>query len=496
MHSRDARTGKKEQRDMATRVRITHRGHTAEVDESQWSEKLADMVATLGPWENGASKVERFEAVAPTGSMVAAGEVDATARKRIEATKSALAAAGVDMSRATHGAEQFYADGTRMAADGYATQRDRAKEHAAKRPLRDVAAELVATIEAEKRRNIEVDADTFAKRLTMNGALKFEEYKLREQAIRGLLGRMGSPALSYVLGLRDRIAGLGCDESPTDAQKAADKAELLDVLKHECSRFGNVSLKLRARDGLGDIFAVMSPKYADADAPETVADVLTRFPADAKGSFSYDPASTAWELRASVFTPTPVERQAVGEAFEGYASAFSKDNGTGRYNMGGGVNFLRCLNASTYVAALQGMSRRHVGRIVADIGDMSDAATAAIKALCNAWAIARADVLDLPTVDGKLIPIEEAIPGFYRHMLTARRGELVGVLPGRTETHVKALSLAFNEQRRDTARIVRSDLAQGFTRYIQDIPTEPRREAERAIGSWLVNGERVVYAAA
>jgi len=56
------------------------------------------------------------------------------------------------------------------------------------------------------------------------------------------------------------------------------------------------------------------------------------------------------------------------------------------------------------------------------------------------------DIIPAPVVDGAMVPIEEAIPGFYRCMLTARRGELVGVLPGRTATHVEALSAAYFDQ--------------------------------------------------
>jgi hypothetical protein len=78
----------------------------------------------------------------------------------------------------------------------------------------------------------------------------------------------------------------------------------------------------------------------------------------------------------------------------------------------------------------------------------------------------------------------------------ARRGELVGVLPGRTESHVKALAMAFGEERRDRSQLVRADFAQGFTRYIQDQSAPVRRDAESAIARWVVNRERVSFVAA
>lgn len=79
---------------------------------------------------------------------------------------------------------------------------------------------------------------------------------------------------------------------------------------------------------------------------------------------------------------------------------------------------------------------------------------------------------------------------------TRLKGELVGVLPGRTETHAKALALTFDGERRDHSKIVRADLAQGFTRYIQAQPEPIQRDAETAIAAWLVNGAKVEYVAA
>jgi len=220
--------------------------------------------------------------------------------------------------------------------------------------------------------------------------------------------------------------------------------------------------------------------------------VLDALPSDARASFSYDPTSTTWELRASVFTPTPTDSQAVGEPFEGYVSFTSRDNGTRKLTGGGGILLIACLNASTYEADSTTVSRRHVGAILTDLAAMSRDASRAIHALCQAWGTARADVIEVPA----LVPIEEAIPGFYRCMLASRRGELVGVLPGRTAHHVERLALAYNDQRRDSANITRADLAQGFTRYIQDTPASVRRDAERAIGRWVVTREPVSYVAA
>jgi len=124
-----------------------------------------------------------------------------------------------------------------------------------------------------------------------------------------------------------------------------------------------------------------------------------------------------------------------------------------------------------------------------DVQRMTRGALKAIDALCAAWGKNRADVVDLPrTTDGtdRPIPIEQAIPGFWSYLLRDRSSELAGVLPGRSAEHVKGLTRAFFGERRDFSRLVRSDFAQGWTKYIQAQPTDVRREAEGAIGEWLV----------
>lgn len=543
-------------------IRITHKGETIETTEEKWTAEADAMLQRLGgPWgeesgsaiervddvthdclddhrndcershkldaaraandvalleatatpANASQNVERVEcdnvvtrAEARGVSEFGAGNqiVDGDAKARIEGMHEKLKAQGVNVDAG----RQLYATGTRMATVGYQNQAQRAREHAEKMSLRECVAQLVEAVESEKRRDVVVSAKDFAAKLACDGALTFDGYKVREQAIRGLLSaRLDSTAMRHVLGLRDRIADAARDAKYSDdatVRETAkrhmldDKGELLHVIRHECERFGDVMLKLRLRDALGDAFACVSPEYAPADAPDALRDVVAMLPSDAKATFAYDPTSTAWELRASLFTPTPVEEQAVGEPFEGFASFRSRDNGTRTWTGGGGIILLACLNAGTYEAQGTTSRRRHIGRILNDVPAMVRAATASISTLCEAWGVARETVLDTTDAKGALIPIETAIPGFFRSMLTARKGELVGVLPGRTETHVKALTLAYGEQRRDTCNVVRADLAQAFTRYIQGQPAPVRRDAESAIGAWMVSSESVSIVAA
>lgn len=414
--------------------------------------------------------------------------VSSDAKARIEAQHTVLAANGVQVNNK----EQLFATGTRLASVGYDSQTERKAEHDRQAPVREVAAALIAQVRSERRDDKIVTAKALADSLEVNGAIKVLGHALSEQAIRGLCGRLESPMLGYVLGLRERIAArakLDTDESRE--MNTRDKRAIASVIRHECFANPDEVLKLRTREvgshGRPDVYAIVSEGYSPADAPEAIDQVLASLPHDARGTFAYDVASTSWELRASVWTPTPVAEQAVGEAFQGYVSFQSKDNGTGKFNGGGGVTLLRCLNASTYVAEGSKVSRVHRGRVLYDVNAMLRGGLQAIEALCKAWGTNRASEIAVPMRADKPVSLEEAIPGFWAYCLRARGSELAGVLPGRTSEHVKGLSQAFFAERRDPSKLVRSDLAQGWTRWIQNQPSDIRREAESAIGSWLVN---------
>jgi hypothetical protein len=78
-------------------------------------------------------------------------------------------------------------------------------------------------------------------------------------------------------------------------------------------------------------------------------------------------------------------------------------------------------------------------------------------------------------------------------MLTARKGELVGVLPGRTNERAGKLATAYFDQRRNEKDITRADLANGYTSHIKGEPFGTRLRAEAAIGNWLASKETPSY---
>jgi hypothetical protein len=409
--------------------------------------------------------------------------IDDAAKKRIEGLHAAVAAAGgpkIDTG------EQYFATGTRMADEGYATQRAREKEHNEKLPLKEAISQLQETVSNEVRRDVQLSAKEIANLLDVEGNQVFiKEHFVREHALRGIMTRLESPALTYLLGLQERILNESRRSGSDHNVVAKDAGKLADTLRHELLRNPDVVYKLRMREYPCDIYAALSPSFGVADAPMVMEQILESMPADARGSWAYDPETTGWELRASIWTPVPVAEQAVGEPFEGYVSLSSRDNGTGRFNGGGGINLLRCLNASTYNAG-EALSRTHRGKILFDVNIMIQKSLKAIEALCVAWGKARETKVELPSK----ITLEDAIPGFWRSLL--KDGELSKVLVGRKENHVKELSKKYFEQRRNEEKVVVADFAQGWTRYIQGQPTEIRREAEQAIGNWIVNPPKTI----
>ena len=209
---------------------------------------LADLMATCAAMS--ADGLHPLDIVEAPKNSTFGGEfvTDDAAKARIMAQQSALRAAGVAVDET----QQRYATGVRMADVGYATQGARKAEHDAKQPIADAMAELAEVVRSEERKDVEVSAAEFARNLTVNGKVSAFGLAVSEQAIRGLSTRLESPCLSYVLGIRARIAAEVAKGDHADTSAIhADKAQLAEILQHECKRAGDVTLKLRTRKAAG-----------------------------------------------------------------------------------------------------------------------------------------------------------------------------------------------------------------------------------------------------
>ena len=479
---------------MNAQVRVNWQGQSRVVDTVEEACRVAELLKLELPGEGRPS----FETVTLEAAVAVAQQQptevtkdfrpvivnQGTAKARIEQQHKALSEAGIVVDTS----QQRYETGHALADSGIATQLRRKAEHDKALTIRDAMDELRNTVLAEQRTDRKVTALELSHAIQVNGKVSAFGYALREQAIRGLLLRLESPATPYVMGLRERISTESArGELKRPALIQADKQMLGHVLAFECVMRPDVELTLRCRNEQQDIFAVVSPSYSSADAPEVLSKMERshRLPEGAKGTYSYDPDTTDWELRASVWTPTQVAEQAVGEPFEGYVSFRSSDDGTGAFRGGGGITLLRCLNASTYSAG-SALRRRHIGNVMADIGRIVREGNKAIDALCAAWGTARRCQIEIPP-EAESISGHDLIAGLFLAELRNSKSELNAVLPGKTIEHANRLADLYLSERRDPNQLVRADLANAWTRYVQSQPSSVRREAEAAIGDWVTN---------
>jgi hypothetical protein len=215
--------------------------------------------------------------------------LDAAARIRLNTVYDRLEKAGVigiERDKTVAG----YAPGTRMAQIGYVNQENRRREFLQLRPAEQVCEALTARVQSERRADVEIGSHEFADAIAANGKIRFRNLRIGEQALRGLFLRADAPGLSYALALRDRMAAsyavtknedtAADDKAIAETLLHADGAQLATLIRHEVKRAPEVALKLRTRANPGDIFAIVSPSYTNADAPEALKEILPQLPKD------------------------------------------------------------------------------------------------------------------------------------------------------------------------------------------------------------------------
>ena len=181
----------------------------------------------------------RAPSTAVASAPVKAGDVDESAKKRIDEQQRILREGGVTgLGYRGEGGDgdQFYRNGTRMLDIGYDTQCQRKAEHEAAIPIEAAAMGLSAKVKAEGREDYICTARDVANNLQVHGQLKVFGRTLTEQAIRGLTSRCESPALGYLLGLQTRVDAERAkpEEERNDSRILADLGKAADVLRHEC----------------------------------------------------------------------------------------------------------------------------------------------------------------------------------------------------------------------------------------------------------------------
>jgi hypothetical protein len=343
--------------------------------------------------------------------------------------------------------------------------------------------ELVSLVKAEARRDIQITAGDLSKHISLTtGKISAFGMKLTMQAIRGLFFRLESPATGYVFGLNDRM--IEADRKGNQAAKDADRQWMLETIQFELSRQSDKKLLLRLRESAGNIFAVLSPSYENADITTIYPEILAAIPETANGSFAYDPGSTGWDVRINLNRSDAIDK-VVGEPVSAFASLQSRDNGTKAFAGYGGLLILACQNGMTYAAKTKATRRVHKSGIQYDIPNILAATGESVATLAKAYGAGRYHVV--PSIGNEA----ECVRGYYAWLLRDRRSELQGIIPGRFNDHAPDMVHAFQEQRRNGSQITRADLMNGLTKFVQRESSVVRRDAEAAIGKWLVGNGRL-----
>lgn len=312
------------------------------------------------------------------------GALDTDGRARAIAVDSALQAHGLAFNEPT-----FFAWGTRGQWGDKAAQ---AREELHRMPLHSELAEQARAIVAkEGRRGDIVDLaaltygadDRVRTRAGSNGA------PCSPQALRQIMARADAPGATYLCDAR--LPGtlrashvshwLGLRNT---AEKAAQEAARVNGGK----AIGSQAIKLLSKlDGNGSraLYGAVGPKYPhEYGMDRVISDVQAMFPGEARGTLTYDSASTRWRVDACVgaeFEPV------VGDVYRMGLRYGAHDAGGGSYYADLYGIRVRCVNF-TKIHGLKRLGRvRHVGSLTdlqARVRDLIEIGADAVSAYAGA----------------------------------------------------------------------------------------------------------------
>ena len=400
-------------------------------------------------------------------------EVNLDARDRIKATRAAVARAGLAYG------ETWFEDGKILYPDGTAAAR-RMLAEVTSLPLASTAlAKLAARVAGEARRDVSV---TDVTEITMNeaGALVIPGVSApvvpEVGAWQTLASRCGIVLTEPFMRARDLanpapvVAGLA---GTFNAWQGCHKAERPADAKPRTGVVG-----LRDVDGITRMFRFVSERYAK----DIGIDVIARLIAEVCEADGIDPfAAIAYDgtrVQIDLTFPTSVDPGdfGVGELWKIQARIRSADDGSGGVGLALGLHFARCRNFSQSMTETTLLSARHLGDsavIAANLRAALREAHVRVQPLIAAWGYAKSDNLidHLPAnspvkgagVSGG-VPIEEAIPGFFRAILATR--EAVPVLSSRaTPKLVEAWKADDGPGGPSSGIITRAGVVNAMTRY-------------------------------
>lgn len=415
-------------------------------------------------------------APAPTVAALRPGiDVDDEAAARIKAAEAFLKARGFAPP------PSWFAAGTEMLPEGRAKFGSLAKRHEDLPSFREAAAQVVASIRAERRCDITL-GDARALRLLPDGTLSRGkgEIALEPNAMKGIIARFPKafPSAWEFLSLL----------SPTDR---ADVVNAQFARLHEWYEDDRRNLRLRLRDvGGWRAFAAVSPTYMPMDADKVLETYVEAFDSlglpDPRGAIAYNGETTDVTIRGTWHAPQSF-RPSVGDVFESGITARTNDAGNGSHRGGNTFTRILCINCTT-VEFGDSLRRVHKGsrtedltqlgltRIRADVQTLVSQSGEAARFFLDSWGVLRAAPLDKVTVGGKRHTDPKA---FLRALVTS--GDLDADVA--RDTMVEALLRAYAVEPGDTL----ADAFNAVTRAAHDglLDEAQRWRVERAAGVLL-----------
>ena len=329
-------------------------------------------------------------------------DVDPEAAARIKAAESFLKARGFAAP------PPWFAAGTEMLPEGRAKFGSLAKRHADLPVFRDAAGEVIRTIRAEQRTDVQL-GDARALRLLPDGSITRGKapVALEPNALKGLIQRFPKAFPSAweflaLLGPKDRAEVVNAQLSRLHEWYEDDRR--------------NVRLRGRNISGNWQAFAIVSPSYMPMDGDQVLNAYVEAFDnlgmPDPRGAVSYNGETTDVTIRASWHAPVSF-RPSVGDVFESGITGKTNDAGNGSHTGGNSFTRVICINCTTGTFGGDNLRRVHKGsrtqdltavglaRIQQDVGQLVTQSGEAARFFLDSWGVLREAPLNKVTVGGK-----------------------------------------------------------------------------------------------
>lgn len=436
-------------------------------------------------------------AVVPRGARnpgVRVGHVDEEGRDRSQTDYDAAVAAGFSP------AQPYYDRGSPVIDLGVANAKKKRREWERMPSTREGCIELRDTVRDEKRHEVIAEAcnlsmlqdgQLHASIRTEDGIRTEQSLPLTEAALNGLTSRLGFGGGQYLgrcwPSLRAHNVNAWID------RRRAERGEAEIAGRAEAEATGKVykpsdDLELRLRQRLNarsqskEIYAVVSPDYADLDTDMIAEALAEACPPEARGRVTYD--GTRARIEMLFHSTVQPDKYVAGEFFRAGVVIRTDDTGGGSISGNAYIWQNLCLNLLCIDRSSAGAFRiRHMGdrdQLIVAFRKGFETALHSISHFRKAWGFAvEEDVVAQVRRDHDDAParIEDVLPGIFNGIV---QRELVPVF-ARKDAAVPLLMDAWGRDTSGAKGPTRAAIVNAFTRYAHEaIDVDPWKEDEIA----------------